>query len=225
MLTENDYQYLISRITHEIRNPLTLLYSTLQLMEVQHPEVKDFRHWHCLMEDTEYMISLLQEFSSYNNGERLSLSDIPFSEFMEHLALSFAAKAVDSSLEFTSLIEPDLPVIQADRTKLTQVFLNLLGNAAEALRETPGGTIRLCARRFAETLLITVEDNGCGIPPEQLDSIFTPFVTYKTGGTGLGLAISRRIIEAHGGHISVQSTAGEGSIFAVTLPIEQNSKE
>ena len=70
----DDQQYTISKISHEIRNPLTLVYSTLQLIESQHPEVHTFRHWTDMREDIEFMITLLQELSSYNNGERLKCS-------------------------------------------------------------------------------------------------------------------------------------------------------
>lgn len=208
----------ISTISHEIRNPLTLVYSTIQLIESQHPEVADFRHWDSLCEDVEYMKVLLEELSAYNNGSALSVSAFDFRTFMEHLVLSFASSCVDRNVEFTSRIEPNLPCIHADRIKLREVFLNLLRNASEAVG--PEGVIRLEAYRQNQNIIVVVEDSGCGIPKEYLSDIFAPFVTHKQGGTGLGLSIVKRTIDAHHGQIDVWSEPGIGTKFTLGLPIQ-----
>ena len=213
----DDQQYTISKISHEIRNPLTLIYSTLQLIESQHPETRDFRHWNDMREDIEFMISLLQELSAYNNGERINRSSFSAFDFFSHLCLSFAASCAETDIEFTSRISPELPVIQGDKVKLQEVFLNLLRNAGDAV--SAHGTIRLEADTDDHFLKIIISDDGCGIPEEQLDEIFDAFVTHKTGGTGLGLAIAKRTIEAHGGTISVESELQKGSSFTILLPI------
>lgn len=210
-------QYTISKISHEIRNPLTLIYSTLQLIEAQHPETLNYRHWNEMRQDIEFTISLLQELSAYNNGERIKPELFSSFDFLSRICLSFAASCTDSDIEFTSKISPDLPVINGDRMKLQEVFLNLLRNAKEAV--SAGGTVRLDALVENHALKIIISDNGYGIPAEQLDEIFEAFVTHKTGGTGLGLAIAKRIIEAHNGRISVISKPGKGSQFTILLPV------
>lgn len=210
-------QYTISKISHEIRNPLTLIYSTLQLIEAQHPETLNYKHWNEMRQDIEFTISLLEELSSYNNGERIKPEAFSSLDFFSHICLSFAASCTDSDIEFTSRISPNLPVITGDRMKLQEVFLNLLKNAREAV--SSGGSVRLDATMEHHALKITISDNGCGIPAEQLDEIFEAFVTHKTGGTGLGLAIAKRIIEAHNGRISVKSKSGTGSRFTILLPV------
>lgn len=215
------HQETISTISHEIRNPLTLVYSTLQLIEAQHPEVTSFRYWESLHSDIEYMNNLLTELSTFNNSQRLSVKPIDFHKFMKQLVLSFAASCANTQIEFTSYLAPDLPVIQADALRLQEVFLNLLRNAQEAVDAT--GTIRLDATHNSTTVIITIKDSGCGISDEYLADIFTPFVTHKPNGTGLGLAIAKRTITAHGGTIQVSSHPDSGTIFTVTLPIKDTA--
>lgn len=215
----------VSAISHEIRNPLTLVYSTLQLIEAQHPEVLDFRHWDSMHQDIEYMTHLLEELSSYNNGESLSLSRLDTVMFLKTLVLSFASSVLDTNIEFTSKIASELPSIIADPVKLKQTLLNLLGNARDAVlsrTDSEFPAIRLTAECDGQTIRITITDNGSGIDAQDLPSIFDPFVTHKKNGTGLGLAITRRIISAHGGSIQAESVLGNGSVFTVTLPVQQN---
>ncbi|BDF06489.1 sensor histidine kinase [[Clostridium] hylemonae] len=211
----------ISSISHEIRNPLTLVYSTLQLIEAQHPEVSTYKYWDSMRSDVEYMTILLEELSAFNNGESLSLSEIDCSSFLRPVVLSFAASLTESSIEFTSKLEPDLPVICGDAVKLREVILNLLQNAKDAV--DPDGAIYFHAFTEAGNLCISVRDNGCGIPQEDMEHIFEPFVTYKQGGTGLGLAIGRRIASAHKGTLSAVSVPGGPTVFTLSLPIEKNA--
>lgn len=212
----------VSAISHEIRNPLTLVYSTLQLIEAQHPEVVSFRYWDTMHQDIEYMTQLLEELSSYNNGEKLSLTRINANTFFKSLVLSFAASILDTEIEFTSRIAPDLPSFMIDTVKLKQTLLNLLGNSKDAVLSLPDSelkSIRLDAAYIGQSIRITVTDNGSGIDEKDLSSIFEPFVTHKKTGTGLGLAIAKRIIAAHGGSIQAESSLGDGSVFTVTLPV------
>ena len=192
----------ISAISHEIRNPLSLVYSSIQLIEADHPEVRSYRHWAQMREDVEYMTRLLT------------------------LALSFAASLIDTPVEFVSRIDPDLPVLPIDQVKFRQALFNLLGNARDALSEgaNPAPVLTFSAKMQASRrqLVLTVSDNGCGIAPEDLDTLFEPFVTHKPGGTGLGLAIVRQVIRAHNGEIRVFSEPGKGSTFSVFLPVQQD---
>lgn len=104
-----------------------------------------------------------------------------------------------------------------DKVKLEEVILNLLQNAKDAVGTH--GKIVLSAERKNDTILICCQDNGCGIPADQIDTIFDPFVTYKENGTGLGLSSAKSITEAHGGTIQAESSPETGTIFTVTLPV------
>ena len=213
--------YILSKFSHELRNPLTTVYSTVQLIALQHPEVKEFKYWSNLTFDLEYMITLLDEFSDFAKSERLQLSNFSLRTLLEQIALSFAASIVDSDVEFTAKISPSINQINGDKTKLQEVFLNLLKNAFDAAK--PRQTIALEASLVDQNIVICVHDTGCGIPEEHLLHIFEPFVTYKENGTGLGLAICDQIIRAHKGSISVKSSEGKGSSFTVSLPTNPSS--
>lgn len=221
------HQMTISTISHEIRNPLTLCYSTLQLIESCYPEVHTFKYWNDLRQDMEYMKLLLEELSSYNNGERIQLETVDTNHFFKTLALSFATSLIDTDIEFASKIEPNLPVIQIDVVKLKECLLNLLGNAKDAVSNiTPASdaVISFQVQTHEDNIKVVISDNGCGIPEEELPTIFEPFVTHKQGGTGLGLAIASRVAKAHGGTIEVSSVPGTSTSFTLTLPIEKNRK-
>ena len=226
-LLEN-HQTVVSTIAHEVRNPLTLINSSLQIMEIQHPEVKDFSNWKQTMEDVAFMCQLLEELSTFNNGNTLRYQIFSLHRLLKNAALSFAMSLEDSDIEFASSIDSDITDYAGDEHKLHEVFLNLLKNAKEAFSESASGTgtknassskmIRLEAHRKHHGIEISVTDNGCGIDEEELSSIFKPFHTTKREGTGLGLSISQRIIEAHKGKLSVRSDVGKGSTFTVFLP-------
>ena len=218
MTFDKDMEFLLSKFSHEIRNPLTSLYSTFQLIEMQHPEVKEFKHWSSLSYDIEYMKQLLDEFSTFSKSERLNLTTIELSSFLKHLSLSFASSIAQTEVEYTSEIDLYNVQITGDKTKLQEVFWNLLKNAFEASK--PDNRVRLTAKPMDKHVVITISDTGCGISKEHLPTIFEPFVTYKEGGTGLGLAICKQIIEAHEGTIAVESEFGVGTTFYVTLKTE-----
>ena len=204
------------KICHEIRNPLTLLSGTLQLIESRHPEVRSFEYWDSLCQDLEYMMHLLEEFSLFNNSSSLHPETFSFRSFMEKLVLSFAASCANTEIEFTSLLE-DLPVITGDPVKLRQALLNLLKNAVESIHGS--GSINLKAWFHDSQIHIRIQDTGCGISEEQLKEIFTPFFTSKSSGTGLGLPVVQNIILAHHGTVSVDSRPGFGTTFEITLPV------
>ena len=217
MTFNKELEYFLSKFSHELRNPLTSVYSTLQLIEMQHPEVKDYKYWSNLTSDVEYMNSLLTELSDLTKSERLQTSVFSLRALIEQVSLSFAASIADSDLEYTSKIDANLPEITGDKTKLQEVLRNLLKNAYDAA--SPDKSIYLEAITEGDKVLITISDTGCGISQEQLPTIFEPFVTYKKDGTGLGLAICEHIVKAHGGTITVHSVQDEGTRFCVSLPI------
>jgi signal transduction histidine kinase len=111
-----------------------------------------------------------------------------------------------------------LPRVLCAPQQLRQVFLNLIINAAQAVE--PGGTVLVATRREGDHVIVSVADDGCGIPPHLLDRIFDPFFTTKPVGvgTGLGLGIAHQIVTSHGGEIQVESTPGIGTVFRVRLP-------
>ena len=110
----DSHQFALSRISHEIRNPLTTLSSTLQLIEKQHPEVSDYAHWSNIREDIDFMEKLLEELSLYNSGNRLQKRLIHTSDFLKHTVLSFASASADDPIEFTAEIDQNLCPIRGE---------------------------------------------------------------------------------------------------------------
>ncbi len=215
MIFDKDTQLMLSKFSHELRNPLTTLYSTVQFLEMKHPEVKEFKYWSSLSHDIEYINVLIDELSDFSKSDNLNLSTFDFRAFLDQISLSFAASIAFSDVKYTAKIDSSIHQITGDKTKLQEVFFNLLKNAFEASQ--PDCSIFLTARCVDNAILITIKDTGCGISNEQLTTIFEPFVTYKKGGTGLGLPICKQIIAAHGGTISVTSSEGSGTTFCVLL--------
>ena len=212
-----NHQTIVSLISHEIRNPLTLISSSLQLMEQTHPEVRDFSNWDQTMQDLDFLCQLLSELSAYNNGSTLRYQVFSLQELLRSVAVSFAISLENASVSFRSSIDPAIKDYAGDQIKLREVLLNLLKNA----RESQADEIVLSASSGCDTsgIQISIRDNGCGIEQDQLDQIFQAFHTTKQEGTGLGLSFSKRIIEAHHGTLTVTSAPGEGSTFTVFLPL------
>ena len=123
------------------------------------------------------------------------------------------------SISIRTELAEDLPKVMADRVQLQQVFMNLMLNGIDAMKETTGGgELTIKSEAGDGQLLISVSDTGVGLPPEQGDQIFKAFFTTKDNGTGMGLPISRSIIESHGGRLWATGAPGAGATFQFTLP-------
>jgi signal transduction histidine kinase len=117
--------------------------------------------------------------------------------------------------------DDNIPIIMADQLQLQQVLLNLLLNAIDAMPQGGTLTINTACDDDMSSIKIEISDSGQGISDKDMNKIFQPFFTTKSRGTGMGLAITRRIIEEHGGSISVSSEYGRGTTFTIVLPVEQ----
>lgn len=214
-----DYNITLRKIAHEFGNALTLINSSLQIIQSSHPEVRAFKYWDTTMEDVAYLTHLVAEISFLNHSEMLNLAPLNLRSIIQAVIDSFTTTAavLDKKIQLSLTSSDPVPDILGDYTKLKQVIVNILKNAVEASPDNASIHIDLSLKN--ESICISVHDHGCGMTPEQLENIFLPMVTYKEGGTGLGLPISQKIIQAHHGTISVTSVPGEGSTFKISLPI------
>lgn len=160
------------------------------------------------------IVSGLQDFARTDACE---LEDVNIAECIDS-TIKLSHNQIKYNLEVTKDI-PDLPCIKGYPGKLSQVFLNLIVNASQAM--TSPGTLHISARYENNHVTLVFEDNGCGMPPETEKNIFEPFFTTKPvgKGTGLGLSISHGIVEEHQGKITVQSSQDVGTRFTIVLPI------
>lgn len=214
---EEEYQFRISQISHEIRNPVTLINSYLQLLAKVHPEVTSFRYWNHVTSNMEFLISLLNEISTLNHSEHIKKESTNIYLFVKDFVEDVSVELEKQHISLLLKKESALPRLDIDPIKFKEVLHNLIRNSAEAIGQDGVITIRM----FFEDLSIIIEvsDTGCGIPNEYLSTIFDPFVTHKKDGTGLGLAITKNVIVAHGGTIQVSSLLDKGTTFTMRLPL------
>ena len=212
-------------VAHELRGPLTALTMNLELIS-ELVEVAGKPVLEGALKDSRTSVrSLADIISSVEQSTRSRADeDVNFKEVVEFAVRSAVGEVRHrGQLKLTTC---EVPKIRASRTRLGQVVLNLLVNAIEALdpaqRTRNWLTVKLSERDAH--LVLEVEDNGSGIPPEVASRVFDPFFTTKVdGGTGLGLAISKQIVEELGGKIEVRSTVGQGTTFQVSLPVSRSA--
>lgn len=130
------------------------------------------------------------------------------------MAGSFAAARAELALE----IEPPELEVEADRSLLEQAVINLLKNALDASRDSPAPKVALACAAADDHVIVTVRDNGEGVPPDRLETIFVPFYTSRSGGSGIGLSLARQIAQAHGGQLTVRNNEDGGATFEMSLP-------
>jgi signal transduction histidine kinase len=214
-----EYKLNICKFSHELRNPITLINSSLQLIESQHPEVKGFKFWNETMSDVRYVGSLLDELSNYTKSNTMNFSEYSISDLLNSICCAVCNDIALSNGIFTLNYSQALPNMIGDSLKIREVLMNLLKNAKDSL-SSDNGSIYLNAYCLDnDTLQIEIGDNGCGIPIEHQETIFEPFVTFKENGTGLGLSLAKKIIEAHHGTIKLESQINKGTTFYIVLPI------
>lgn len=229
---EDEVRFLLSQITHEIRNPLTLLYSTLQLIEKKQPSIKEISYWPTLREDMKEVFTLLDRLSEYNHSDCLHKTSLNLLTLLTDLKISFEPFAKEKNLLLTILlsdhVDSCLTSYLADGVKLKQVYTNLIKNAIEAAPN--GGSIQIKASKECVALpnhmdtkktflCIAITNTGSSIAKEDLDSIFMPFVTTKQTGSGLGLPTAKRILASHDGWITASSTENT-TTFTTYLPLQ-----
>ncbi|MBE3581733.1 MAG: hypothetical protein IMW96_08925 [Thermoanaerobacteraceae bacterium] len=211
---------LAAGMAHEIRNPLTSIRGFLQLLQGKYdrqgPEQEYFQ---IMIEELDRINAIIKEFLALARPAQPQLKIADINEVVSEALLLAEQEALMNEvlLEFDK--GEDLPLLVLDPLQIKQVILNLVSNAIYAAG--PRGYIKVWTRRerMQEMVVIGVEDNGPGIPPDKLEKIFEAFYTTKEHGTGLGLTLSRRMVEGHGGKIEVTSRVGEGSCFKVYLPL------
>lgn len=164
----------------------------------------------------EYLKQLLEALSDYNNSSILHKEEFFLTPLLDSLVSSCgpALLPIQISFEKTTAIPPSC----FDRTKVRSAVLNLIRNAAEALKNCPDGRIRVVLSFDGTCFHIQVANNGPQIPSEHLETLFEPFITHKKEGTGLGLAIVKNVALAHNGTVSVASSAQE-TCFTIVLPL------
>lgn len=202
---------------HEIRNPLTAVRGFLQLVASQVRSEPQAHYLQIVRQEMERIERITADLLLLSRSWKVRLTPCDVGGVLDAVAELVRPRALERAIAVEVATAPDLPRVAADRERLEQVFLNLAGNAIEAVRGP--GRVELSARLDpAGFVEVAVADDGPGIPAAALPRLFEPFFTTKAGGTGLGLAVSEAIVRSFGGHISVSSPEGAGAVFRVRLP-------
>jgi signal transduction histidine kinase len=216
---------LTASLAHEIRQPisaaLTNAKTCLRWLGRDEPDVAEACEAASrLVKDVTRAADIIGRISSLFKKGGLQRELVDVNELIREMIvlLSSEASRYSISIRSTELAE-GLPKVMADRVQLQQVFMNLMLNGIDAMKETTGGgELTIKSEAGDGQLLISVSDTGVGLPPEQADQIFRAFFTTKNNGTGMGLPISRSIIESHGGHLWAAGNSSRGATFQFTLP-------
>ncbi len=215
------------RLAHEIKNPLTpiqlsaerLRHKLAKTLQGQELEVLE-KSTRTIVQQVEAMKSMVNAFGEYAKPTITQTRPVALNTLIEEVVALYPPP---SGMEFDLSLSPQLPRAQADPVKLRQVVHNLIKNAQEAMPSGQSGRMSISTRLHDATdpssIELRLSDNGPGIPADQADRIFEPYVTSKTKGTGLGLAIVRRIIEELGGSIKLDPGYRDGASFILQLPL------
>ncbi len=230
----------IANMSHELRTPLNSIIGFSEiLLEETFGKLNDdqLRYVRNIQSSGKHLLELINnvlDLSKIDSGRyELQYETFFVEEIINEVVETMKPMAEEKSIEMVINIEPEIDTLTADRVKVKQILYNLLSNAIKFTPE--GGSVSISAGHDRinneEAIRFAVKDTGVGIPPDDLDRIFDEFEQIDTslsrqyGGVGLGLTLTKRLVELHGGTISVESTLGKGSTFYFTLPVAKEVKE
>lgn len=211
---------LAAGVAHEVNTPLTGISSYSQMLMQQIPE-NDPRHQ--LLEkihrQTSRASSIVNNLLNFSRVSDSRLVPVALNQVLDDTIQLLEAQLRNTEIEVLRNYEPTLPFAPGNAAKLQQVFMNLILNARDAMPN--GGRLEIATESNLDSIIISFRDTGIGIAADHLAKIYDPFFTTKQigKGTGLGLAVSYGIIRDHGGHITVESQPGEGTVFQISLPL------
>lgn len=220
---------LAAGLAHEIKNPLGGVKGAAQLLAMELSEDSNLLEYtQVMIREVERINGIIEELMDLGNPRPTEMGDVDLTRVLSDIILLQQEAARNKQIEFSLAVDPSIPPIFGDEGLLTRLFLNLVKNAREAIEFK--GRVRVESRvssdfhmnnpggRPSPMVVVKVTDTGSGIPPEELDRIFTPYFTTKAKGSGLGLAICQKIIEDHRGLLKISSSPGEGTEVTVSLP-------
>ena len=200
-------------------NAVTVVKCSLNILKSKYPQIGETKYFGTVLGEIGYMENLLKDIMTYKSVNSYNMENNDIFDLVLNVTESMADIYDDKGIYIKINCENvnEKYILNCDATKMIQVFINLIKNAAEAIGENGLIEINMCKNN--DFIEIDITDNGSGIEEEYIESIFEPMVTYKTGGTGMGLAIVKEIVEGHGGIIKVVSAVNAGTTFTLKLPV------
>ncbi len=210
-------------LAHEIKNPLSTIRLNMELLaeDLQGDDSPRGRRAlakvQMVQRESLRLQNLLDDFLQFTRVRPLNMEPTDLNDEVRKLLEFFKPKADECQIEIVPYLQGDLPLVYIDREQFRGALLNLVINAQQAMPE--GGQLVVMTETSAHGVLLHLIDTGCGMDDRQLNHIYETFYSTKSGGSGLGLPTTRKIIEAHGGRIYVQSEVGRGTRFSILLPM------
>jgi signal transduction histidine kinase len=212
---------LSASIAHEIRNPITAAKSLVQQMGEDQTSEENVEYAEVALQELDRVERSISHLLRYAREEDMRVRSLRLSEVLESALEPLQERLAEAGVELIREFDAE-GEMDGDTEQLRRVFINLIGNALDALRDAgtnkPRIDLAVGESLSGAEVWARVRDNGPGIDPQIQDKIFTPFFTSKQTGTGLGLAIVRKLVEAHGGSIDLNSGPGEGTEFVLVFP-------
>lgn len=215
---------LASGFAHELRNPLSTLRINLQLLHEEWQHAVTDREQRCsrkievLLRETDRLNQILDNFLRFAAGHELRKEPVQLNRIVEELCTFIAPQTERAGIQIQKRFDPALPDLHADPGLLRQAITNLILNAQQAMPE--GGVLSLRTDTLPGRVRLHVQDSGTGIPAEIRHRVFDIYFSTKPSGTGLGLPITKKIVEEHGGTITIQSEPGRGTCVTLDFPHE-----
>lgn len=212
---------LAAGVAHEVRNPLSSIkgYATY-FSSLFDPQSDNKKAANIMAEEVDRVNRVISELLEFARPIQLELKKTRIFELVDKALRLIKYEADPAGIKIISSVEPDLPKVEVDKDRLTQVLLNIFINAIQAMAS--GGSLTVNVKAMENRLQFEISDTGSGISAEDQANIFNPYFTTKKRGTGLGLAIAFKIIESHGGTITIESLKNKGTTFVISIPLEQN---
>jgi two-component system, NtrC family, sensor histidine kinase HydH len=210
-------------LAHEIRNPLASIAGAAAILRRNEPmDAKSAKCVDIIESECKRLNGLLTTFLNFARPRPPQLQSISVEAILDRV-LALAQHAIGrKNIDFRRYMAPNLPLIECDPEQMTQVLLNLVINATEA--SEAGSAVMLIADHSYDTVRIRVTDEGCGVPPEDIDKLFNPFFTTKESGTGLGLPVAHQIVGQMGGLLTAQRNQSGGMTFSIQFPLKHAHK-
>jgi signal transduction histidine kinase len=231
--TQDDRQRLVDQYTeiariagalaHEIKNPLSTIRLNMELLAEDFANCESQRERRALAKvevvqrECRRLQELLDNFLSFAKVRRLNQEPSNLNLQVKQAIDFFRPKAAGAGIEIVDYLAPDLPTVLLDRESFHGALLNLVLNAEQAMPH--GGQLVVRTSAVGDGVVLDLIDTGCGMDKETQAKVFDAFFSTKGSGSGLGLPTTRKIIEAHGGSISLQSELGRGTQFTIRLPL------
>jgi signal transduction histidine kinase len=214
---DQQLQMMLSGIAHEVRNPLGGMTLFVGLLKEDLAGKKEaLAHLDRVSKELEYLSRVVNDFLDFARKRPLELEELDPEEECEQIRTLLAADLEKKELTFLSEVADNIGTVRLDRERFRQALLNLVRNAIQASRT--GGRIVISVEQREGEIVISVVDEGNGIPEEKRKHVFEPFFTSRQKGTGLGLALVKNVVEAHGGTIAFTTAVERGTTFTIRIP-------